>query len=78
MRTRCLFKSSTRAIELHPRSFPVDRELVAIMKDPAMIAWMQERGAEAVSSTPDEFSAYIRRDLSKWDRVVKDIGLIPE
>ena len=43
-----------------------------------MIAWMQERGAEAVSSTPDEFSAYIRRDLSKWDRVVKDIGLIPE
>ncbi len=56
----------------------LNRELVAIMKDPAMIAWMQERGAEAVSSTPDEFSAYIRRDLSKWDRVVKDIGLIPE
>ena len=56
----------------------LNTELVAIMKDPAMQAWLQERGAEAASSTPEEFAAYIRRDLAKWARVVKDVGLVPE
>jgi tripartite-type tricarboxylate transporter receptor subunit TctC len=45
------------------------------MKDPAMQAWMQSRGAEAVSGSADEFAAYIRRDLEKWSRVVKQVGI---
>jgi tripartite-type tricarboxylate transporter receptor subunit TctC len=56
----------------------LNAELVAIMKDPAMQAWMQERGAEARSSTPDDFAAFIRRDLAKWAKVVKDVGIQPE
>jgi tripartite-type tricarboxylate transporter receptor subunit TctC len=56
----------------------LNAELVAIMKDPAMRAWMQERGAEAASSTPEEFAAYIRKDLAKWARVVKEVGIVPE
>ena len=56
----------------------LNTELVAIMKDPAMQAWLQERGAEPASSTPEEFAAYIRRDLAKWARVVKEVGLVPE
>jgi tripartite-type tricarboxylate transporter receptor subunit TctC len=49
------------------------------MQEPAMQAWMQSRGAEAViSSTPEDFAAYIRKDLAKWTRVVKEIGLQPE
>jgi tripartite-type tricarboxylate transporter receptor subunit TctC len=56
----------------------LNTELVAIMKDPAMQAWMQERGAEAASSSAEEFAAYIRKDLAKWARVVKEVGLVPE
>lgn len=56
----------------------LNRELVAIMKDPAMQSWLQERGAGAASSTPEEFAAYIRRDLAKWAKVVKDVGIQPE
>ena len=56
----------------------LNRELVAIMKEPPMQAWMQDRGAEAASSTPEEFAAYIRRDLAKWAKVVKDVGIQPE
>ena len=48
------------------------------MKDPAMQAWLQERGAEGVSSSPEEFAAYIRKDLAKWARVVKEVGIVPE
>jgi len=56
----------------------LNRETVASMKEPAMQAWMQSRGAEAVSSSPEEFAAYIRKDLEKWTRVVKAVGLTPE
>ena len=56
----------------------LNRELVSIMKEPALHSWLQDRGAEAASSTPEEFSAYIRRDLTKWAKVVKDVGIQPE
>jgi tripartite-type tricarboxylate transporter receptor subunit TctC len=69
---------------LAPAGTPADviamlnRELVAVMKDPAMQAWMQSRGAEAASGSVEEFSAYIRRDLAKWSRVVKETGVTAE
>jgi tripartite-type tricarboxylate transporter receptor subunit TctC len=35
-------------------------------------------GAEAVGSTPDEFTAHIRHELDKWAKVTKAAGLKPE
>jgi len=52
--------------------------LVPALKDPAMQSWMLQRGSEAVSSSPEEFAAYIRRDVEKWAKVVKVVGLVPE
>jgi tripartite-type tricarboxylate transporter receptor subunit TctC len=48
------------------------------MQDPAMKAWMESRGAEAATSTPEEFAAYIKKDLAKWARVVKEAGITAE
>jgi tripartite-type tricarboxylate transporter receptor subunit TctC len=56
----------------------LNRELVAIMQDPAMKAWMEARGAEATAGSPEEFAAYIRKDLAKWTRVVKEVGITAE
>ena len=56
----------------------LNRETVASLKEPAMQAWMQSRGAQAVSSSPEEFAAYIRKDLEKWTRLVKAVGIQPE
>ena len=56
----------------------LNRELVQALKDPAMQSWMQSRGSEAMSSSPEEFAAYIRKDVEKWARVVKAVGLVPE
>ena len=55
----------------------LNRELVQITQDPAMQKWAQSQQAEAISSSPEE-AAYIRRDLAKWTRVVKEVGLVPE
>jgi len=56
----------------------LNREMVAIMRDPAMQQWMQSRGAEAVTSSAEEFAAYIRKDLAKWARLVKEVGITAE
>jgi tripartite-type tricarboxylate transporter receptor subunit TctC len=69
---------------LAPRRTPEEviarlgRELGAIMADPAMQQWMESRGAEARSNTPEQFGAYIRKDLEKWSRVVKQVGITAE
>jgi len=56
----------------------LNREVVGIMQDPAIQKWLQAQGAEAMSSSPEEFAAYIRRDVAKWARVVKETGITPE
>jgi tripartite-type tricarboxylate transporter receptor subunit TctC len=48
------------------------------MQEPVMKAWMESRGAEAVTSSPEEFAAYIKKDLAKWARVVKEVGITAE
>jgi tripartite-type tricarboxylate transporter receptor subunit TctC len=35
-------------------------------------------GAEAMSDTPDQFSAYLRSEVEKWAKVVKAAGITPE
>ena len=56
----------------------LNRELVAIMRDPAIQKWLESQGAEAVAGTPEEFAALIRRDQAKWAKVIKDVGITPE
>ena len=35
----------------------------------------QLQGADALSSTPEQFAAYIRDDFVKWTRIVKDANV---
>jgi tripartite-type tricarboxylate transporter receptor subunit TctC len=69
---------------LTPRATPeaiiarLNRELVAVMQEPSVQEWMRSRGAEPLTSSPGEFAAYIRKDLAKWARVVKEVGIIAE
>jgi tripartite-type tricarboxylate transporter receptor subunit TctC len=56
----------------------LNRELVAIMRDPAMQTWLESQGAEAGGGSPADFAAFVRRDHAKWSRVVKDVGIVPE
>jgi tripartite-type tricarboxylate transporter receptor subunit TctC len=56
----------------------LNKEVVGILRDPAIQKWLQSQGAEALSSSPEEFAAYIKRDVTKWARVVKETGLTPE
>lgn len=52
--------------------------LVASLRDPANRKFLIEQGAEPVGSTLDEHDAYIKAEVAKWIKVVKQAGIEPQ
>ena len=52
----------------------LNREIVAILHMPEVVARLSGQGAEALGSTPEEFAAYIKSETLKWAKVVRDSG----
>ena len=53
----------------------IQREIAAMYKDPAIAQKLQSSGISAVSSTPEEFDAFVRKETDRWGRVFKDSGI---
>jgi tripartite-type tricarboxylate transporter receptor subunit TctC len=50
-------------------------ELQQMLRDPALLQRFSDLGAVGRSSTPEEFAAYVRKDLDKWRRVINETGI---
>jgi tripartite-type tricarboxylate transporter receptor subunit TctC len=50
----------------------LNREIVKALKLPDVQARCKEIGFDIVGNTPEEFSAYLRKDIDKWHRVIVD------
>jgi tripartite-type tricarboxylate transporter receptor subunit TctC len=50
---------------------------VEAIKDPGVREKLSSQGLTLVGDTPDEFTAYIRREIEKWGKVAKAAGLVP-
>jgi len=59
-----------------PRAIVVklNREIVAILEAPDLKERFRTQGLDLVGSTPEAFAAFIRSELAKWRKVVKDSG----
>jgi tripartite-type tricarboxylate transporter receptor subunit TctC len=53
-------------------------EAVKATRSSDMQAALVKQGAEPVGSTPREFDAFIRNEMSKYSRVIKEAGVKPE
>ena len=51
------------------------RETTALLRNPNVKERLAAEGLELVASTPDEFAASIRADITKWTKLVKAIGM---
>ena len=52
----------------------VERLAAAIqdaVRDPAVRAKIEEQGAEPIGDTPEQFDAYIRREIARWGEVIR-------
>jgi tripartite-type tricarboxylate transporter receptor subunit TctC len=69
---------------LAPRGTPAER-VVALnghirnaLRTPEMAGRLSGEGAEIVADTPDEFGKFLRVELAKWARVLKEADVRPE
>ena len=53
-------------------------EMVRILTLPETRERLTAQGAEAAGNTSEQFAAYIRAEIAKWAKVVKDVGIQPE
>ena len=56
----------------------LNTELRRIIADPKVKERLAAIGFDAFSSTPEELDAFVREDLAKWTKWVKDAGIEPE
>ena len=56
----------------------LSRELTEILTAPEMREKFLLQGAEIVASKPADFSAFLRADFAKWEKLFKDLGIKPE
>jgi tripartite-type tricarboxylate transporter receptor subunit TctC len=56
----------------------LNREAVAVLRNPEIMTRLANDGTEIVAGTPEEFGAYIRAETDKWAKVVKAAGIKPE
>jgi tripartite-type tricarboxylate transporter receptor subunit TctC len=48
--------------------------VVRIVKEPAMSKYLSEQGADAYTSSQAEYAAFLRDEVAKWGKVVKETG----
>jgi tripartite-type tricarboxylate transporter receptor subunit TctC len=55
----------------------LNRDLTTVLKSPEIGDALLNRGIEAVASTPEEFTAYIKSETTKWNMVILAAKLKP-
>lgn len=50
-------------------------EILRVMQAPDIQARLAGEGAKSPARTPDEFGAYVRSEIAKWARVIRDAGI---
>ena len=53
----------------------VNGELVKIMHAPELKEKLAATGTDPLTSTPEEFAAYIKREITKWGEVIRKAGV---
>jgi tripartite-type tricarboxylate transporter receptor subunit TctC len=53
----------------------VNGDIVKALSDPEVKKRLLEAGAEAAPGTPEQFGAFLKGEIAKWGKVVKDANI---
>ena len=53
-------------------------KVARIVQLPDVTQRFQLDGAEAVGISPQEFAAFLKAEMQKWSKVIRDAGIKPE
>jgi tripartite-type tricarboxylate transporter receptor subunit TctC len=69
---------------LTPAAVPKDiigrlhAELIKVLASPDIKAKFADQGADVASDTPEQFAAYIKSEIAKWGKLIKELGVKSE
>ncbi len=52
----------------------LNAQISAVLRDPVVVKWMQAQGFDEGGGSPADFAAHIRKETTKWARVVQESG----
>ena len=55
----------------------LNKELVAIVREPSIKEWLSQHASDAVGSTPQAFGKFIETEIVKWTKIAKQAGVKP-
>lgn len=53
----------------------MNSEVMRIMKLPEIARRMEAEGERFTSNTPEEFGRFLRSEVEKWEKVIREAGL---
>jgi tripartite-type tricarboxylate transporter receptor subunit TctC len=53
----------------------LNQEIAKILRAPDVRSRMAEEGTEILTGTPEQFGAFMKADLEKWAKVIRDAGI---
>ena len=53
----------------------LNSEILKALKSPEVLEKLAQQGAEALGSSPEEYGAYVKKELARWASVVKSTGI---
>jgi len=56
----------------------VHKDIVAVLSEPDVRERLTQLGADVVAGTPEEFDALLRSETVRYQKLIKDAGIVPE
>jgi tripartite-type tricarboxylate transporter receptor subunit TctC len=53
----------------------LNKEIVAVLGTPAVQKLLLAEGGDITPSTPEEFSTFLKAEIAKWSKVIKQAGI---
>lgn len=53
----------------------INAETVAVLQQPEIRQQLAKEGGEAIGNTPEQFAKWLKAEITKWTRIVKEAGI---
>jgi tripartite-type tricarboxylate transporter receptor subunit TctC len=53
----------------------LNAEIANALRDPEIRSRLAQENAEPLGSTPEEYAAYLKGELERWTKVIKNAGI---
>ena len=53
----------------------LNSDLVKIVQRREVQDWLSQQGLQPLGNTPEQFSARLKTDIEKWDKVIREAGV---